>query len=64
MNIAYNLDTNKDCEVETGKALPLTRVFECGAGWFRKDSQFRNAGLAIEGSNSEEIAIDTHEMIL
>jgi putative glycosyltransferase (TIGR04372 family) len=49
---------------ETGNALSLKRVFECGAGWFWKDSQFRNAGLVVERSTSEEIATYTQEMIL
>ena len=54
----------KIIEVETGRALSLTQVFDCGAGWFWKDSQFRNAGLAIERSSPEEIATYTSEMIL
>ena len=50
-------------DLETGLAMSLSQVFECGAGWFWNDSQFRNAGLDIERSSPDEIATYTQEVI-
>ena len=40
----------------SGELLSLIEVFNCGAGWFWKDSQFREAGLRVERSSPDEIA--------
>jgi putative glycosyltransferase (TIGR04372 family) len=47
----------------TNKALSLHQVFECGAGWFWKDSQFTDAGLRVERSTASEIAQYVREMV-
>lgn len=47
----------------TGERLTLDKAFECGAGWFWRDSQFRDAGLTVRQSSSVEIANYTYEMI-
>jgi len=47
----------------TGERLTLGKAFECGAGWFWRDGQFRDAGLTVRQSSSVEIANYTYEMI-
>lgn len=47
----------------TNKALSLNQVFECGAGWFWKDSQFADTGLRVERSTPSEIAQYVREMV-
>lgn len=47
----------------TGELLTLSKAFECGAGWFWKDSQFKEAGLTVHQSSALEIAHYTYEMI-
>lgn len=51
-------------DLETSKALLLMGVFKCGARLFWKDSQFRNAGLDVERSSSDETVVFTHEVII
>ena len=40
----------------SGELISLIEVFNSGASWFWKDSQFREAGLRVERSSPDEIA--------
>jgi putative glycosyltransferase (TIGR04372 family) len=50
-------------DTSTNNALTLRQVFECGAGWFWKDSQFADAGLKVGRSTASEIAQYVRDMV-
>jgi putative glycosyltransferase (TIGR04372 family) len=50
-------------DTSTNNALSLRQVFECGAGWFWKDSQFVDAGLRVGRSTASEIAQYVRDMV-
>jgi putative glycosyltransferase (TIGR04372 family) len=50
-------------DTSTNNALSLRQVFECGAGWFWKDSQFADAGLRVGRSTASEIAQYVRDMV-
>jgi putative glycosyltransferase (TIGR04372 family) len=54
----------KIVDESTNKPLSLHQVFESGAGWFWKDSQFADAGLRVERSTASEIAQYVREMVM
>ena len=45
------------------KNLSITEVFKCEAGWFWKDSQFRENGIAVAKSTPAQIAIYGIELL-